>query len=221
MSPRAARVPRYQRARAPEHKLERRDAILDVAERRVQAQPYAEIAMADVARRLGLSKGTLYLYFPTKEALFLEVMRRGFARFFAAAEARLGPGRATRADVARALLGALEETPALRHLAGVLHTVLEHNVADAEVRAFKRMLREGVLRVGARIERALRWPDGAGAQLLVRFHVLLIGLHHVSTPSRAVARALADEELALFRIDFDAQLAALLALVMRPTPEEE
>ena len=216
-----ARTPRYLRARAPEHKAERRDAILDVAERRVQVQPYAEIAMADVARHVGLSKGTLYLYFPTKEALFLEVMRRAFARFFAAAEAGLAPGRSTRAEVARALLDALAATPALRHLVGVLHTVLEHNATDAEIRAFKRLLREGVLALGARIERALRWPDGAGAQLLVRFHELLIGLQHVATPSRAVARALADEELALFRIDFDAQLAALLAIVMRPTPEED
>src|SRR5262245_27826621 len=176
MSPRPVH---YLRARAPERKAERRDAILDVAERRVQAQPYAEIAMADLARRLGLSKGTLYLYFPTKEALFLEVMRRAFARFFDAAETGLPPARSTRAEVAGALLRALDATPALRHLVGVLHTVLEHNVADADVRAFKRMLREGVLRVGARIERALRRPDGAGAQLLVRFHVLLIGLHHV------------------------------------------
>lgn len=221
MKPAGFRRPRYLRARAPEKKTERRDAILDVAELRVQVQPYAEIPMSDIARRLGLTKGTLYLYFATKEALFLAVMRRAFERFFARLEEALGDGRSTRARVQDALLGALEATPALRHLASVLHTVLEHNVGDAEVRAFKHFLREGVTRVGARIDHALRWPPGSGAQLLVRFHVLLIGLHHVSTPSRAVARVLADDALALFRIDFAQQLAELLPLVMQPIHPED
>ena len=220
MNPRTSRLPRYLRARAPEKKTERRDAILDVAERRVQVQPYAEIPMSDIARRLGLTKGTLYLYFPTKEALFLAVMRRAFERFFAELEAALEGGRSTRDAVANALRRALQATPALRELASVLHSVLEHNVSDAEVRGFKHFLREGVTRAGSRIDARLRWPTGSGARLLVRFHVLLIGLHHVSTPSRAVARALADDELALFRIDFDQHLGELLPLVMRPITEE-
>jgi AcrR family transcriptional regulator len=212
----AIRLPRFRRARAPERKLERRDAILDVAEERVLREPYAAIRMEDVALRLGLTKGTLYLYFPTKEALFLAVMRRGFARFFARAGAALAAGRATHEEAADALLGALAASPALPHLASVLHTVLEHNVADAEIAAFKHFLREEVLALGARIDRALRWPAGSGAQLLLRFHVLLIGLHHVSTPSRGVARALADDALALFRIDFSTELARMLRQVMQP-----
>lgn len=217
----ARRSRSYRRARAPERKLERRDAILDVAEQRVLREAYGAIHMHDVARRLELTKGTLYLYFPTKEALFLGVMRRAFERFFARAAAELGERRATRAEVADALLAALDAAPALPHLASVLHTALEHNVSDAEVVSFKHFLRERVLELGGRIDRSLRAPAGSGAQLLLRFHVLLIGLHHVSTPSRAVARALADDALALFRIDFRAELAQMLRLVLRANPQEE
>ena len=96
----------------------------------------------------------------------------------------------------------------------MLHTALEHNVGDAEVAAFKHFLRERVTRLGARIDRALGWPGGSGSLLLLRFHVLLIGLHHVSTPSRVVTRVLADDALALFRIDFRRQLTEMLPLLM-------
>jgi AcrR family transcriptional regulator len=207
--------PRYRRARALEQKAERREAILDAAERMLQhAGAYAPIRMEGIASRLGLAKGTLYLYFPTKEALFLAVMHRAFASFFDRAEARLADGRPTRAAVPAALLAGLDATPALPCLASVLHTALEHNVGDAEIAAFKHFLRERVTRLGTHIDRGLGWPRGAGALLLLRFHVLLIGLHHVSTPSRVVTRVLADDALALFRIDFRRQLGEMLPLLM-------
>jgi AcrR family transcriptional regulator len=48
------------------------DAALDVfAERGVAAA-----RLEDIAKRAGLSKGTIYLYFPNKEALFREVIRQ-------------------------------------------------------------------------------------------------------------------------------------------------
>jgi len=210
------RTRRYRRARAPEHKAEREARILAVAEQRVQRQPYAEIQMSDLARRVGLVKGTLYLYFPTKEALFLRVMRRVFARFFAAAARELEPSPATRAGLCAALLAAVDGEPALRSLVAVLHSALEHNISDGEVAAFKRFLLEEVTRLGASIDARMRWRHGSGARLVVRLHVLLIGLHHVATPSPAVRRALADDALALFRVDFRSQLAALLPLVAQP-----
>ena len=38
---------------------------------------YATTRLEDVARRAGVSKGTLYLYFDSKEALFKAVVREG------------------------------------------------------------------------------------------------------------------------------------------------
>jgi AcrR family transcriptional regulator len=206
----------FRRARAPARKAERVEAILDAAEARVRREPFADIQMADLARRIGLVKGTLYLYYPTKEALFLAVMRRVFARFFATAAARLESLPATRAGVCQALAAAIGAEPALRPLVAVLHTALEHNLTVRCVADFKHFLREEVGTLGARIDARLRWPAGSGARLVLRLHVLVIGLHHVATPSPAVRRALADPALALFRLDFAAQLAELLPLVAHP-----
>lgn len=206
---------RFQRARAPERKTERRDAILAAAERLIRGRPFGEIKLERVAAKLGLAKGTLYLYFDTKEALFLAVLRRVFEAFFARLEAALPAGRASRDEVVRALLESLDATPTLPALASVLHGALEHNASDADVRAFKLFLRERVLTIGAALDRALRAPESTGATLLLRFHVLVIGLHHATTPSAAVERALEDPSLALFRLDFRAELEAMLRLALQ------
>ena len=59
------------RARNTEDKQQRRQAILDVAWALFQETSYAAVTMNGVAERAGLAKGTMYLYFKTKEELFL------------------------------------------------------------------------------------------------------------------------------------------------------
>ncbi len=48
---------------------------------------FAATRLEDVAHRAGVSKGTIYLYFPTKEALFRAVIRQGLVPNVAAMEA--------------------------------------------------------------------------------------------------------------------------------------
>ena len=48
----------------------RREAILEVAREVFSEEGYAAASMSDIASRLGGSKGTLYNYFSSKEALF-------------------------------------------------------------------------------------------------------------------------------------------------------
>ena len=59
-----------QRARKEEDKEARRRQLLDAALELYRATSYDEVKMADVAERSKLAKGTVFLYFPTKEALF-------------------------------------------------------------------------------------------------------------------------------------------------------
>ncbi|MCA8890329.1 MAG: TetR/AcrR family transcriptional regulator [Hyphomonas sp.] len=58
------------RARSDAAKDKRRQALLTAALDEVFEKGFAATRMDDVARRAGLSKGTLYLYFDSKEALF-------------------------------------------------------------------------------------------------------------------------------------------------------
>jgi AcrR family transcriptional regulator len=53
----------------------RRGAILDAALAEFSAQGFAAARIDDVARRAGVAKGTIYLHFKDKEALFQELIR--------------------------------------------------------------------------------------------------------------------------------------------------
>jgi len=54
----------------PEYKEEAKSRILDVANKVFAEKGYHEATMDDIAKRLGVSKGAIYLYFSSKEDLF-------------------------------------------------------------------------------------------------------------------------------------------------------
>jgi AcrR family transcriptional regulator len=78
----AASEPRWRRL--PE---ERPKQILDAALAVFAERGLADARLEDIAKRAGLSKGTIYLYFPNKEELFREVVRTSVIAFIARAEA--------------------------------------------------------------------------------------------------------------------------------------
>lgn len=63
------------RARTQEAKNQRRQALLQAALEEFFESGFVAARMADIARRAHLSKGTLYLYFSSKEELFVELIR--------------------------------------------------------------------------------------------------------------------------------------------------
>src|SRR5205085_483821 len=70
--PRAAAASPKRRALSPET---RRAAILAAALEEFTARGYEGARLDDVAKRAGVAKGTIYLYFADKEALFQELVR--------------------------------------------------------------------------------------------------------------------------------------------------
>lgn len=67
---------------------ERREAILTAAMEEFAVNGFAGTRLDDVARRAGVAKGTIYLYFADKEALFQDLLRTMFAPIIAGFEHR-------------------------------------------------------------------------------------------------------------------------------------
>jgi AcrR family transcriptional regulator len=63
------------RGRRPKAGTARRDAILRAALEEFSAHGFEAARLDDVARRAGIAKGTIYLYFSDKETLFQELVR--------------------------------------------------------------------------------------------------------------------------------------------------
>ncbi len=60
----------------PEYKQEAKTRIIDAANQVFGENGYRQATMDDVAKKLGVSKGALYLYFASKEELFEAICRR-------------------------------------------------------------------------------------------------------------------------------------------------
>lgn len=58
-----------------EHGLERKQQLLDAAAELFAARGYSATRIADICREAGVAKGLFYWYFPTKGALFAELVR--------------------------------------------------------------------------------------------------------------------------------------------------
>jgi AcrR family transcriptional regulator len=193
------------RAYRPDQKELRRQDILAGALQLFRVTPYADLRMADLAKRLGLGKGTLYLYFPTKESLFLAVLQAEMGAWFEAAAARLDltPVGTSSKTVAEGLVQEILDRPLLPSLQALLHGVLEQNVPQAEAVAFARFLQAGVLSVGPRLERVLPGlAEGRGAAYLIRFHSLVMGNQLMSSRPPVVQEALREPDLRIFDFTF-------------------
>src|SRR6476619_2694812 len=83
---RAVPRPGRERARAG-RRNERRTAILSAALEEFSARGFEAARLDDVARRAGVAKGTIYLYFRDKETLFQELVRAELSPVVLALEA--------------------------------------------------------------------------------------------------------------------------------------
>src|SRR5450755_3301471 len=68
----------YQRARRPEQKQQRQNAILGAAGDLALRDGVRAVSLADIADRVGIHKSALLRYFETREQIFLELTARAW-----------------------------------------------------------------------------------------------------------------------------------------------
>ena len=194
-----------QRAVRDEQKLERRQAILETAWKMFLHASYEDVTIAAVAEASDIAKGTVYLYFKTKEELFLSIQEQQLAAWFDEVDACLEAtsGKCTVPQVVSIICNTLIHRPGLTRLLAILHITLEHNVDYDTALRFKHMLLRHLLQTGTLLEQCLPFLiQGEGVQLLLRSHALVIGLQHLSDPAPIIKDVLQEPDLQIFEIDF-------------------
>jgi AcrR family transcriptional regulator len=78
--------------RREREKTARRDLIISSTKALILERGAENISMTDIAQRAELSKATLYLYFPSKDLLFLEICNAAAVQFTEYFRGRLVPG---------------------------------------------------------------------------------------------------------------------------------
>jgi AcrR family transcriptional regulator len=125
----------FVRARRPEHKQQRRDAILDAARDLAVRRGVRAVTLGDLADAVGLAKSNVVRYFGTREEIFVELCSEEGYRLRDALLPRLAD--VTAEDLPRVLATTLMEHELLCELVSQLTTHLEHNVSFAAAERLK------------------------------------------------------------------------------------
>ena len=165
------------RAVRTEDKLERRREILDAAERLFRDQPSALASMDELARAAGVAKGTLYLYFPSKEEVLIALHERNMAGFFEKLQAALASKRAfTIEDLLALGRKEIVEQPLRLSLGSLVVGLTERNIPAQSALAYKMRMGERLLAAGQALDERLGFQSGEGTRLLNASYGLAIGM---------------------------------------------
>lgn len=201
------------RALAQEDKEARRTVILDAARTCFNQDMRQLPSAATIADAAGLAKGTVYLYFSTKESIFAALLAAEFASLFALIESVLAVPDSREAIVKRflaAMLGYLDAHPEFLHLDAMSYSVLERNLDEQTLRQFKLDLVRGLEASGRKLEVALQFDSGRGVPLLTRTYALARGIWQSLDYPPSLGRIIAEPDFASIRPDFRSELVAAL-----------
>ncbi len=193
------------RASTKEKKLERRAAIIEHARAWISDRSFEEIRLADLARDLGVVKGTLYLYFPTKQDLFASVLMEEMESWWASlAGGPLGtPGK----DLA----GTLASRGLLLRLLSSLHMSIEPGLTPDGLRSLKAWFLGFAERAAADLEMRYQGLQGRGFSFVLGVYALAIGISQLAFPPENVRALIAREEtLRPFQVNFGEFLASAI-----------
>ena len=204
-----------------EAREQRINQLLDAAVSLWLQHPERIPSVAEVADEAGLAKGTVYLYFKSKEDLLLAAHERHAQAFFTALIARASRRKRMRFDdVMRLMLEHTIGAPAFLPLATLVAGLMSKGVSPDAAMAFEQRIAARLGAAGELLCAHFPLPDGAsGVRLLMRSYALILGLWQLVGNCRP---GCADDEVsAMLRPDYASELEAALRALWQGTFNKE
>ncbi|WP_086820656.1 TetR/AcrR family transcriptional regulator [Allokutzneria sp. NRRL B-24872] len=206
--------PAFVRARSPEHKQQRRAAILEAARELATKDGVRSVSLGGVAAEVGFAKSAVARYFGTREEIYLELAAQCWREWEAEALARMpevGP--------IDALVDPLAERPLFCDLLSQVTTTLEHNISVPAARRFKQEVHAILRSVGAAVAEHSELTEPEGIELVTAAGALGGVLYTTATPSATLRELYEQEpEIAVMVPPFEATLKRALAALMAGIP---
>jgi AcrR family transcriptional regulator len=131
------------RAINPEDKFRKRESILDAAQHLWATQTDRLSSMDALAQASGVAKGTLYLYFRSKEEVLLALHERDIEQFFGRMVERANqPEPMQVEDLARLVIDSISLSPTFLPLSSVCMGLMERHIPHDIGLAFKERIYE-------------------------------------------------------------------------------
>lgn len=205
------------RARSHEDKKDKTEKIIACANELWLSTDFASFTMQTLATNMQIAKGTLYLYFKTKEEVLLALYRRDLSVWFTEVQAALQKQKTwTVEKVANILVENLNKIDGLVHLIAILGTILEKNISLQEAVDFKRWLLLESQKTSLALEKALPLlHKGEAYSILVFFQANASGLYSMTIKSPVIHELLKETEFKALNIDFTKSLKMGMEIFMK------
>jgi len=172
-----------QRARTDAQKQHRRSAILISAEAHFIDAGFEKFSMAVVAKLVGVSKGTLYLYFETREEVLLALCIDKLGAWSARLTATSGEWKSDQLFL-ECFYKTLVADEGLIMLMSRLDSVIEHNVSLNKLIEAKRVMATLLVSVSKTIATLLKLTDTRASEALNALTSLVMGAIQVDLGPR-------------------------------------
>ena len=162
--------------------------------------------VAAIAERSNIAKGTVYLYFKTREEIYLALLEEFINGWFDVIETVDGGSMGIDAIVSCSC-AYIESRPVFMNLASIFNGILEKNINYEIAYSFKVNLRDRVFSTGGVI--SSQFPEIShemAVKLILRSFALSIGLWQIAEPAPILKQLLKKDELKLLKIDFMTEL---------------
>ena len=168
----------YIRARSPEQKRERMDAIMAAADELFCEHPYHQITMGTIAEQLGWSRSNLYKYAATQEEIFLDLHSATNRAWLEDLAMALGAVPLPPAEFARTWAQITDEHAMFLRYQEILISIIESNVTLERLTAFKREFAEMIAPVVDILARQCAIEGNAATDLYLRLLYQAPGLYN-------------------------------------------
>ena len=206
-------------ALSEEERFSRRTALLGAALRLYRGQGTLP-TVSNIAKSAGIAKGAVYLWFRSKEEIFVALLEAAFLELIAGMMLiieSLDPRPEFAPDAfAAQYVKLLGEIPDVVPLSSVLNTMLKENLPLESFARLDRNVGASLSKAGALLEQRLEGlMRSKGTDLLLHTWTLTIGLWVMMDIPNEMKKVLDDPALATFRNGFHTEVKTAVAQLWR------
>lgn len=201
------------RARDAEQKLLRKQSLLNAGWELFLAGDGQLPSVAQIVARAGLAKGTFYIYFKTKEELFLELVTQAMDELFSKLMSYLQQDSISVAGCIDTFVNAVDREAPIIRLGPMVTGVLEKNTAPEILLQFKRRLHTNLQQCGDRLGQCFPGlSNRKAARTLLRSYAIVLGVAQIQ-PSVHSPGAWEESELDDIRLSLQEDARPIIELL--------
>jgi len=194
---------RWQRARTPEQQEKRRLDILQAAYKLFLDKDFEEISLNSIATESKLSKPSIYLYFKTREEIFMHIFEEAFREWITNSVKVLGTMHegADSGEIAHAWIDVLWNNERMCSLAPLLQLTIEHNISEDLLTDTLRMKLEESKKLQKSMQRFIPGINLTDTFTMILYALNLFSQFVANARNRRLLSVLSSDEFSSLHID--------------------